>query len=168
MHLGGSLDDQASDVTTDGQDLYVIGESRSSASAAGNAVGENDLALWHLTLPRAALEVGIDIKPGSYPNSINLTSNGSVPVAILSSSTFDATSVDPTTVTLAESGARLRGNGTPMASAEDVNGDGRADLVVHVATRDLQLTQTDTEAVLTGRTFSGIAVRGTDTIRIVQ
>ena len=35
--------------------------------------------------------VAIDIKPGSYPNSINLKSNGKVPVAILSSPTFDAT-----------------------------------------------------------------------------
>ncbi len=42
-----------------------------------------------------------DIKPGSFPNSINVGAGGNVPVAIFSSSTFDATTVDPTTVTLA-------------------------------------------------------------------
>ncbi len=36
-------------------------------------------------------QVEIDIKPGSYPNSINLGNNGVIPVAILSSWEFDAT-----------------------------------------------------------------------------
>jgi hypothetical protein len=42
-----------------------------------------------LTIP-----VLIDIKPGSDPNSINLGSRGTVPVAILSTQDFDATTVD--------------------------------------------------------------------------
>ena len=37
--------------------------------------------------------VAIDIKPGGVPNSINLGSNGKVPVAILSTATFDARTV---------------------------------------------------------------------------
>lgn len=40
-------------------------------------------------------EVTIDVKPGSFPNSINLASAGSVPLAILSSEGFDATTVLP-------------------------------------------------------------------------
>ena len=44
--------------------------------------------------PRAR-KVTIDIKPGSDPNSINLGSAGVIPVAILSSEAFDATTVDP-------------------------------------------------------------------------
>ena len=35
-----------------------------------------------------------DIKPGSNPNSINLGSGGVVPVAILTTATFDAADVD--------------------------------------------------------------------------
>ncbi|MCH7826033.1 MAG: hypothetical protein IH849_14640 [Acidobacteria bacterium] len=54
-----------------------------------------------------------------------------------------------------------------MASFSDVNGDGLTDIVVHVATDSLLLTDTDTEAVLMGETFDGIAFTGTDTIRIV-
>ena len=49
-----------------------------------------------------AINVTIDIKPGAFPNSINLGSNGNVPMAILSSADFDATTVDPETVTLAD------------------------------------------------------------------
>ena len=77
----------------------------------------------------------IDVKPGSYPNTINLGSNGVVPVAILSTDTFDAITVDATTVTLTSASVRLRGNGLPITEARDVNGDGRVDLVVQVNTK---------------------------------
>jgi hypothetical protein len=114
-----------------------------------------------------AIPVAVDIKPGCSPNTINLGSNGAVPVAILSSSSFDATTVDPTTVMLSGAAVRLRGQGTPMASLNDVNGDGFSDLLVHVSTEALQLADTDVEAVLTGRTFGGTPIHGTDSARIV-
>ena len=80
----------------------------------------------------------IDIKPGSYPNSINLGSNGVVPVAILSSSDFDATAIPADTVFLAGSGVAVRGKGNKlMAHEEDVNEDGFIDLVVQVETENL-------------------------------
>ena len=90
-----------------------------------------------------------------------------MPVAILSTADFDATAVDPTTVTLAGAQVALRGKGTPMAFFEDVNKDGLLDLVVHVSTGALQLSDTDTQAILEGRTFAGMPIRGTDTIRVV-
>ena len=114
-----------------------------------------------------ALIVEIDIKPGSFPNSINLGSGGNVPVAIFSSATFDATTVDPLTVTLAGATVKLKGKGTPMASSEDVDGDGLLDLVVHVSIEALQLTNGDTEAILGGRTLDGTSITGVDTVRVV-
>jgi hypothetical protein len=113
------------------------------------------------------LKVSIDIKPGGNPNPINLKSQGTVPVAILGTGDFDATTVDPTTVTLAGAPVKLKKNGTPMAAYEDANGDGRVDLVLHVSTKDLQLDGSSTEAVLTGHTYDGTAITGTDTVRIV-
>ena len=111
--------------------------------------------------------VPVDIKPGSHPNSINLGSGGTVPVAILSTRSFDATTVDPTTVTLASAPVQLKGKGTPMASLQDVNGDGLLDLVVHVSTDALQLNDTDAVAVLEGQTFAGAPIKGRDTVRVV-
>jgi hypothetical protein len=45
--------------------------------------------------PLTSVAVPIDIKPGSFPNSINPQSKGVIPVAILTTDTFDATTVDP-------------------------------------------------------------------------
>lgn len=114
------------------------------------------------------INVTIDIKPGSLPNSINLGSNGTVPVAVLSTVAFDASTVDPTTVTLASAPVKLKGKGTPMASLSDVNDDGLLDLVVHVETQAFQLSYGDTLATLEGETFDGMSIRGVDTVRIVQ
>ena len=111
--------------------------------------------------------VTIDIKPNSSPNTINLGSGGVVPVAILSSAAFDATSVNPLTVSLASAPVKLRGNGTPQVVIQDVNGDGRQDLVVHIQTEALQLSANDTLAVLEAETFAGAAIVGTDLVRIV-
>jgi hypothetical protein len=102
----------------------------------------------------------IDIKPGSYPNSINLKSNGVVPVAILSTSDFEATAVVPGTVLFADA--------SPVKwTMEDVNQDGDMDLLLHFRTQELNLTQDSTEATLTGETMDGTPIEGTDTVNIV-
>lgn len=115
------------------------------------------------------IAVTIDIKPGSYPNSINLKSKGLVPVAILSSDTFDAAIVDANTVKLAGAGVAIKGRGSNlMARLEDVNEDGLLDLVCHIITDNLDPNAfTDGFACLTGATFDGTSVEGWDEIRIV-
>lgn len=113
--------------------------------------------------------VAVDIKPGSYPNSINLGSNGLIPVAILSSQDFDATNVNPSTVMLAGAGVEVRGmNSKYMAHEEDVNGDGLVDLVVQIGTTNLNpsLLQ-DGYVILVGETFDNVSFEGEDEINIV-
>src|SRR5205823_4877796 len=104
--------------------------------------------------------VNIDIKPGADPAPINLKSNGVTPVAILSSGAFDATTVDPTSVKFGPSGATSTQN-----SSEDVNGDGKPDLVLHFPTQQTGIKNGDTQACLTGKTNSGVAIKGCDAIR---
>jgi hypothetical protein len=116
------------------------------------------------------LPVEIDIKPGSYPNSVNLGSQGVIPVAILSSADFDAiTEVDRDTVELAGAGVAVRGkNNKLLAHEEDVNDDGLLDLVCKVDTENLEpgLFQ-DGYAILTGKTIDGRDIEGMDEITIV-
>ena len=109
------------------------------------------------------IPVFIDIKPGSFPNSINLMSKGNVPVAILSSPTFDATTIDRNTVIFAGVSPLPIGQ-----TSQDVNGDGLMDIVLHFNTRDLNLQLGDTEACLTGKALSGQEFESCDSVRIVK
>lgn len=109
------------------------------------------------------MKVVIDIKPDSFPNSINLKSKGNVPVAILSDSAFDATTVDPDTVVFA--GALPLPIGE---SPEDVNGDGLLDVILHFKTQGLDIQPGDTEDCLNGMTFDGQEFKGCDSIRIIR
>jgi hypothetical protein len=115
-----------------------------------------------------AIDVAIDIKPGSDANSINLgskgkgkaaDSNAKIPVALFSTVDFDATLVDVSTVALGDlelddTPVVLKKNGTYQASAEDVNDDGLMDMVFHFARATLlangDLTEASVELSLTG------------------
>jgi hypothetical protein len=113
-------------------------------------------------LEACTVAVSVDIKPGSYPNSINLQNKGVVPVAVLSTSSFNASIVDPSTVEFA-------GASPVKWTLKDVNGDGAADLVLHFNTKDLtDLTGSSTQATLTGTTYGGTLITGTDTVKIVK
>ncbi len=114
------------------------------------------------------IPVLIDIKPGSYPNSINLGSNGVVPVAIFGSATLDVHQIDPTTIKLANALSKLKGNGQSMANYSDVNEDGFIDIVIHIITDVLQLTSTDVDAELDGFLLDGRKIKGSDSIRVVS
>lgn len=124
---------------------------------------------YPLMRPLHSINVEIDIKPGSYPNSINLGSNGVIPVAILSSVDFDAITIDPETVALAGAGVAVRGKSdNSMAHQEDVDGDGLVDLVLQVETENLDPdTFQDGQAVLTGSTYDDKNIEGSDEIAIV-
>jgi hypothetical protein len=115
----------------------------------------------------AAIPVAIDIKPDSTENPINLGSNGAIPVAILSSPTFDATTVAPASVTLASATVKLKGKGVPMYSHSDVNDDDLVDLLVHIQTTGLSLTVASESADLAGETVDGVPIFGTDVVQVV-
>ena len=113
--------------------------------------------------------VEIDIKPGSSPNTINLGSNGVIPVAILSSADFNALDVDTTTVQLqGKAGVRVKGNGAPLAVERDVNGDGHIDLELKIEVENLEPGDIqDGIGELTGTTTGGQDFIGTDAVTIV-
>ena len=106
-------------------------------------------------------DVDIDIKPGSDPNSINPKSKGKIAVAILTTGTFDATTVYPLSVWFGPNGAaEAHGRGY----IEDADGDGDLDLVLHFKTQDTGIACGDTEASLSGETFNGAPITGSDSI----
>jgi hypothetical protein len=111
--------------------------------------------------------VQIDIKPGDDQNSVNLGANGVIPAAILTTPDFDATAVDPATVTLAGAMVNIAGKSDRyQAVHEDGDGDGDLDLSVKIINQ-MDLVEGDTVAHLEGRTFDGITVHGQDVVRVV-
>ena len=117
--------------------------------------------------PTDLLTVSIDIKPGSYPNSINPRSKGKIPVAILSSMDFDApTVVDTESLTFGRTGDE-ESLAFCSPSSEDVNGDGFVDLVCHFYTQMTGFECGDDEGILKGQTVDETPVEGNDSVRIV-
>jgi hypothetical protein len=107
--------------------------------------------------------VTIDIKPGDDPPSINVRSMGKIPVAILSSPTFNApASVKPSSLTFGASG--YEASLAFCSGAEDVNGDGRLDLVCHFTTQLTGFQAGDKEGKLRGTTVSQVPIQGSDVI----
>jgi hypothetical protein len=116
----------------------------------------------------AEVIVNIDIKPGSYPNAINLGSAGVVPVAILSSPDFDATTIDPSTLRLAGAAVGMVGKSSKLlCSSSDINSDERVDLVCQFTTAEIALQTGDAVAVVVGKTYTNLQIKGQDSVKIV-
>ena len=135
------------------------------------------------------ITVEIDIKPGSYPSSINLRNNGVTPVAIHTTGDFDATTVKPSTVMLFDSEDLLIGvepvmwdfydcdelpnplYGDPLFPNEpEMIGDGDIDLALYFDTPELAVIfgEGTIEATITGETWDGVPLIGTGDVRIVS
>jgi hypothetical protein len=118
--------------------------------------------------------VSVDIKPGSDPNPINLTSKGVLPVAILSTEEFDATLVDVDTLLFGDPLLIADGKApvSPLRSNyEDVDDDGLDDLTLKFSMQDLLdnevIGAATVEGYLAGQLVDGIGIAGRDMVIIV-
>ncbi|MDH3569169.1 MAG: hypothetical protein OER89_03175 [Gemmatimonadota bacterium] len=113
--------------------------------------------------------VAIDIKPGSDPNSIACnTPMEAIAVGILTTDAFDATTVDHTTVTF-EGASEM--HTTPQGvqrHEKDVDLDGDLDLVLHFRLGETVLTCASTDGTLSGETFDGQTIEGTDAVHMIE
>jgi len=105
--------------------------------------------------------VEIDIKPGSFPNSINPDSRGVIPVAILTTPDFDARDVDVDTVRFGPAGAWA-----VDWDFGDVDSDGDLDMILYFRTEDTGIRTGDTEAELV-LTVDGWQIGATDSVSTV-
>jgi hypothetical protein len=170
-YLGGGSDDRGRGIAVDlAGNAYLTGETQSADFPTTldafdtSANGGSDAFVAKIATGPLAVRVTIDIKPGGSPNSINPRSNGNIPVAVLTTESFDASSVDPSTVRF---GGKGREAAPLRSSLEDVDGDGDLDLVLHFATQQTGLVCEDSSARLTGKTFDGQPVTGSDSVRTV-
>jgi hypothetical protein len=110
----------------------------------------------------------IDIQPQVFPNPLELDSTDLLPVAILSTADFDATRIVPASVSLA--GSSFQGKthhlGPLKVRRQDVNGDGRRDLLVEFRISKLEVGETDLVADVWGWTWDLEPFVGSDLIEL--
>ena len=135
---------------------------------AGNTFTQSALQEIRVTVLSSTIDVDIDIKPGSDPNSINTRSMGVVPVAILGSESFDVTNIDVSTLVFGPAGAApahdLSNPNTYSDHLQDVNDDGFLDLVSHYPQKETGIVCGDTEATISAELFDGTPIEGTDSV----
>ena len=175
-------------VTVYGTDFAINGQSVSHGQVVIKGIGEltgtyggngGSISLKFLSdvpinlKPPPTEEIQIDIKPGSDLNNINLKSKGVVPVAVLSTDDFDASTIDTDTDTV-----KFAGVSPVRWTMEDVDDDGDEDMLFHFRTKDLELDENSTKATLTATligmtpsamtsgTTAGEVVQGTDEVCI--
>jgi len=146
--------DEPNGVTVDSQNRIIVQDT-----------DNNRIQVFNPFSP--SIEIQIDIKPGSDPNSVNCKPNkkgdinGVVPIGIFSSNSFDATTIDLNTFTLGNPTSELHGK----LHIEDSNA------VIHVSTADIcaatSVQKGFEDVTLAGENAEG-QFEGTDTVRIVK
>jgi hypothetical protein len=193
VHLAGVWDRNGIAGSADTVRLYLNGVvvASNTASGWGTAVGPvvdigggndgeiagkfavDNLKLWNVARTdfsdrftegfNLEQEVAIDVKPHNDANKIQLNSHGLLAVAILSAPAFDATQVDPRSVKFGPGGAT---SVHTQVRGQDVNGDGRTDLVLQFRVSNTGLQPSATLACLTGSLAGEQTIRGCDLVQI--
>lgn len=137
--------------------LFLLAMGGSSLSAAADAGGKK----------KAFVPVRIEIAPGERNRWIDPILGEPLPTVLYGSPRLDVRDIDPTSLVLAGAAASKDDDGT-LASYQDVDGDGYADLVVRFPSKLLHLGEQTTHAVLGGRTTDGRFLRGTGPLATVD
>lgn len=118
--------------------------------------------------------VTVQVKPGTEGELQNLIPGNSIHVAILSRTPgtadagFDATTIDPGSVTLTNRWVTFGASKLIKSSVTDANGDGSPDLVLdfEVKVNKLRPGKLGTVVVLEGKTTDGASIKGTASIEL--
>jgi hypothetical protein len=129
-------------------------------SVISNLGGVKIVGLDNIIVTTESATVEIDVLPGNEANKIYPNKGGKFPVAVLSSATFDATQVDPSTVKLGL-GQAAPTNAPIIFNVDGLYGD---DSTFKFLTESTGIFCNDTEVTLLGETYAGDAFIGTDMI----
>ena len=171
------FDSRITDFTLPANGTYIVGVSSNpcflrndgtctSTSQGVRTNGDYTLVITGVTSP--VVHINIEIKPGSGELApVNPKSKGKIPVALLSSSQFDALAdVDVTSLTFGATGYESSLSRCGKVG-EDVNGDGLPDLVCHFENQLAGFTPGDLEGIVRGKTVDGRDLEGRGLLKVV-
>jgi hypothetical protein len=118
--------------------------------------------------PIVAETVSVDLKPGEGPNCVNPKSKGTVAVAVLGGDLDVSTIAQGTLRINSDANPATAGVAPVKISAEDVNGDGSLDLVLHFDTQQMKaaglLNVSGRTLYVTGEFADGSLFIGSDAV----
>ncbi len=165
-------------VTSDNAKAYVVNRFDNTLSVLNGTTGAllatvklPDLSFpvgfGNFLTPALSITVVIDV----VPDVVNLKKQGTVPVIVYGSESFDVHTADLTTIRLNGWPVKIKPSGEPMANYGDFNGDGLDDVMVHVdmgGAQDVQTSSSDSTATLEGQTTSGVSFQGADGVKFIH
>ena len=159
--------------TTDDQDRPIVASRRylevgSYTAAVTVTDKDGGTARGTVRVTVVPQTVAIDVRDAGLRSADQ--PSGRLMVEVLSSAAIDASALAEGTVRLGRTGVLRRANGTFMTTQQDVNGDRRADLVLHFDRAELirngDLAPFTTELRLTGEMRDGRQVAGRDAVQM--
>jgi lysophospholipase L1-like esterase len=168
-----SLDGSASS-DTDGQVVdwdWYVSSPQADLEATGRtaSVALDGRGPWSITLAATDNRGDVAFATQSIARisvrqeAIQPDNRGVIPVWVLSTPAFDATKLDVAALRFGPDGARAaRSNGNA-----DLDGDGRADLLLHFPTEQTGAARSGGQMCLAGVHVDGVAFQGCDTVKLV-
>lgn len=154
---------------------YVVGvtspprEFRNGGNlTTGTIKGNGDYKLIITGVTPDVQQINIEVKPGNDAIApINPRSKGKIPVALLSSVKFNAMNVDVSSLTFGATGDEKSFSHCGQ-SGEDVNGDGRPDLVCHFENQVAGFEKGDLVGIVRGKMTWGTRIEGRAFLKVVN
>lgn len=133
-----------------------------------NSFSSGDYRLIISRVTTAVMQINIDIKPGKGDSAapINPKSKGKIPVALLSLGEFDAVMVKVDSLRFGPTGTEASPSSCGK-DGEDVNGDGRLDLVCHFPNQLAAFSESDDEGMVKGMTNDGRRFEGRGSLKVM-
>ena len=171
---------QGVSVSSDGSTVFVANWGSGNLTAISVATNATrsvapagvlfPVAFGNFVTPITVITVDINV----VPKVINLRAQGTIPVIIYGSSSFDVHTIDLSSLRLNGMAVKIKPNGEPMANYGAFAGSGYDDVMVHFSAEGIQASPSDAPVTLTGLTMcsplpcTGTPIRGTATVTFLH
>jgi hypothetical protein len=135
----------------------LLGQRGAPTCSPNNTYSNGRYTLVISGVGSSLMQINIEIKPGGGTSTapINPKSKGKIPVALLSSTDFNAVMVNVDSLRFGPNGTEAKASSCGN-DGEDVNGDGLLDLVCHFDNQSAGFSSTDAEGIVTGEASASV------------